>query len=84
MARQRVSEQRKKRKPVFSPDLRTATDSLLRTVFSSEQACDKTDAVLNGPSRRGTQPLPSSMWSLPTELACRNDNGCLFPLSGPI
>jgi len=40
-ARQRVSEQKKKRKPeakrnVFSLDLKTATESLLRTVFGSE------------------------------------------------
>ena len=41
-ARQRVSEQSKKRKKarekrnVFSLDLKTATESLLRTVFGSE------------------------------------------------
>jgi len=41
MTRRRVSEQRKKRKPrqkrnVFRLDLKTATESLLRTVFGSE------------------------------------------------
>jgi len=36
MARQHISEQRKKRKRGRSLDLKTATESLLKTVFGSE------------------------------------------------
>ena len=48
-ARQRVSEQKKKRKPeakrnVFSLDLKTATESLLRTVFGSEITWEMTSS----------------------------------------